>query len=78
MLSADMEFDLPLANLYPQSTLPAWGTATIIGGVVAAGLLGFLNYIIQKEKKGTPVFTSLDGAKGSSAQASSSTGSAAA
>ena len=63
-----MEFDLPLANLYPASTLPTWGIATIIGAVVAAALLGFLVYIIMKEKKGTPVFTSLEGAKATKTQ----------
>lgn len=74
-----MEFDLPLANLYHAgSTLPAWGTATIIAAVVVAALLGCLIYLIQKEKKGAPVFTSLEGAKVSSKASSTSTGSAAA
>lgn len=54
-----MEFDLPLANLYPASTMPEWVLAVIIGGVVVALLVIFLLYIISKEKSGKPVFTSL-------------------
>ena len=49
-----MEFDLPLANLYPTpATLPSYGIAAIIGGVVALLLGGCLCCLICREKSGS-------------------------
>ena len=54
-----MEFDLPLANLRPNSSLPPWGIAVVIGGFVAIVLLAGIIYLIRQEKKGKPIFHTL-------------------
>ena len=62
-----LEFDLPLANLKPKAppSAAAGSEGALIGVIIAvaavAGLLLIgMVVLIHKEKKGTPIFTSLD------------------
>ena len=57
-----MEFDIPVANLYPTppDKFPVGGIVGIVVGVVAfLGLLIFVGYLIRREKRGEPMFTEL-------------------
>jgi len=61
-----MEFDLPLANLYPtppaseDDSLPDWGIAVILLVSVVLGLVLIVTaLIIVRERQGNPVFTSI-------------------